>query len=76
MDLPILILWMRPFTLLGVFLWMFSFYCIFLQLVQEANTVDPDQMPQSAVFELGLHCKNVSPEAFSPNRVKDSPKKY
>ena len=41
-----------------------------------ANSVDPDQMPQSAASDLGLHClqRPIGPNFFRKNEKKTNKK--
>ena len=58
MDSSTTILWTRLFPIAGCFI---SFYYYFIEIpVFNANSVDPDQMPLSAVSDLGLHCLPVT----------------
>ena len=65
-DSSILTYWMSPFVIKGVFwlcLFFYLFYCFFLMkssFVSYAKSVDPDQMPQHAASDQGLHCLLVS----------------
>ena len=48
---------MSPFPILGVTDVLFHFYLVFnTEIFLYANSADPDQMPRSAVSDLGLHC--------------------
>ena len=58
MDFALLIKWTSPFPILGVseVHVLNHFYFIFNRNFYYVNSVDPDQMPHSAMSDLGLHC--------------------
>ena len=56
MEYAILINRTSPFSILGVSGVLFHFYFISLEKFVLANSVDPDQTPQTVVSDLGLHC--------------------
>ena len=61
MDSSTLTLWTRSFQYKG---YLVSVYCLLPYFIEipdpKSNSVDPDQMPQSAASDLDLHCLPMS----------------
>ena len=53
-------LWTGPFLIEGVSEWFLLLPCIIEIPIFNANTVDPDQTPQNAASDQGLHCLPMS----------------
>ena len=60
MNISTSTLWTGPFQVEGMS-GCFSLTLCFIKFpVFNANSVNPDQMPHSAAFDLGLHCLPIS----------------
>ena len=60
MDSSTLTLWTGPFPIEGLSGWFYDFHIFSENPILNANSVDPDQTPRSAAFDLGLHCLPMS----------------
>ena len=60
MDSPIIIIWMSPFSFLGVLGVIFIFLSHFSMKFLRANRIAPDGALRSAASHLGLFCLPMS----------------
>ena len=52
-------LWTNLFPTAGCLVSFYYFLCFTVISVFNASSVDPDQMPHSAAFDLSLHCLSI-----------------
>ena len=65
-NIPILKNWTSQFFILVLFVYLFHFYHILIEISIQANSVDPDQTPRFAASDLCVHCLPIAPLHGTP----------